>query len=286
MAAPHVAGVAALCIGEGGRAGPCATLTAPQIVARVRADAQAYRSADPGSGFAGDPLAPFDGGQVFGFLAHVGPDTSLDAAPEGTTRETQPEFRFSSDDEAVTFQCSLDGAPFEPCASPVRLAPQADGPHAFSVRAIDAAGNLDASAAARSFAIDTAPPPQPTPTPTPDPTPAPTLAPTPTADVTAPRLAVGISSQRLSTVLRRGLGFRIRCSEACALDSRVLVAGAEAGRKRAGSSAAKRTIAVRLRSAVRRRLAGRRSVLLQLRIVATDANGNATSFRRSVRVRV
>ena len=36
MAAPHVAGLVALCKGEGGVAGPCAGLTTPQVIARMR----------------------------------------------------------------------------------------------------------------------------------------------------------------------------------------------------------------------------------------------------------
>jgi subtilisin family serine protease len=69
MATPHVAALAALCIGEGGRPGPCAGLTPAQIAARLRADAQAHTATLATYGFAGDPARPFSG-VYFGYLAH------------------------------------------------------------------------------------------------------------------------------------------------------------------------------------------------------------------------
>ena len=63
-AAPHAAGVAALCHGEGGAAGPCAGLMPVQIVQKLRTDAAAY--ATPTNGFVGDPLHPI--GRFYGHL--------------------------------------------------------------------------------------------------------------------------------------------------------------------------------------------------------------------------
>jgi subtilisin family serine protease len=59
MAAPHVAGVVALCHGNGGVAGPCAGLAPAPVRQRVRADAQ--DAAVAGFGFAGDLLRPVTG---------------------------------------------------------------------------------------------------------------------------------------------------------------------------------------------------------------------------------
>lgn len=53
MAAPHVAGTAALCIREGSADGPCAGLSAAHIVRRLRAGAAAHSAS--GNGFSGDP---------------------------------------------------------------------------------------------------------------------------------------------------------------------------------------------------------------------------------------
>jgi subtilisin family serine protease len=66
QAAPHIAGTVALCIGDGGEAGPCAGLAPSAVIARVRSNAAAAASLT--SGFAGDPLRPASG-RYFGFLA-------------------------------------------------------------------------------------------------------------------------------------------------------------------------------------------------------------------------
>jgi subtilisin len=65
FAAPHVAGVAALCLGENGAAGPCAGLTPAQIVQKLRRDAAEHATAT--NGFVGDPLHSF--GRFYGHLA-------------------------------------------------------------------------------------------------------------------------------------------------------------------------------------------------------------------------
>jgi subtilisin len=69
QAAPHVAGALALCLSDGGIAGPCAGLTPAQIIAKVRADAAANASSS--NGFAGDPLRPLSG-KYFGYLVSAG----------------------------------------------------------------------------------------------------------------------------------------------------------------------------------------------------------------------
>jgi subtilisin family serine protease len=93
MAAPHVAGVVASCLGEAGRSGPCAGLTPAQITAKLRADAGERTLRDPAHGFAGDPSRPRDG-RFYGHLAWEGSaDASLSAAPVPMTparSEPQP----------------------------------------------------------------------------------------------------------------------------------------------------------------------------------------------------
>jgi subtilisin family serine protease len=66
QAAPHVAGTVALCIGNGGVAGPCAGLAPAAVIARVRSDAAG--AASLANGYAGDPLRPLSG-KYFGYLA-------------------------------------------------------------------------------------------------------------------------------------------------------------------------------------------------------------------------
>jgi subtilisin len=68
QAAPHVAGAVALCLNDGGTAGPCAGMTPAQVVAEVRGDAAAGSSIS--TGFLGDPLRPV-GGKYYGYLVNA-----------------------------------------------------------------------------------------------------------------------------------------------------------------------------------------------------------------------
>ena len=66
FASPLVAGAAALCIAGG----PCAGLTPAQIMQKLVSDAAAYNTANPGYGFAGDPLRP-QAGKYYGYLVRA-----------------------------------------------------------------------------------------------------------------------------------------------------------------------------------------------------------------------
>jgi large repetitive protein len=89
----------------------------------------------------------------------LAPDTSIDAQPADPSAETTAEFRFSANEARVAFECRLDAADFAPCDSPALYSDLADGEHRFEVRAIDQAGNVDASAAAFAWTVDTEPEP-------------------------------------------------------------------------------------------------------------------------------
>jgi hypothetical protein len=69
-------------------------------------------------------------------------------------------FDFSSSEEDSTFECSLDGSDWAACESPYELQEVAAGEHALEVRATDAAGNLDTSAAEFPFAVEPLPAPE------------------------------------------------------------------------------------------------------------------------------
>ncbi len=83
------------------------------------------------------------------------PETEILLGPDGPTSDADPTFALRAD-EVATFECSLDGAAFTPCASPVVLTGLADGNHAFGARATDLAGNTDPMPAMRSWTSDTA----------------------------------------------------------------------------------------------------------------------------------
>jgi subtilisin family serine protease len=81
MASPHVAGSVALCLGEGTTGGPCAGMTAAQVVAKMRADAEAHSTASTSYGFSGDPARPVTG-RYYGWLVwDGGPQTAPAPTP-------------------------------------------------------------------------------------------------------------------------------------------------------------------------------------------------------------
>jgi uncharacterized delta-60 repeat protein len=82
------------------------------------------------------------------------PETTITGGPGGTTTDGTPTFEFGSSEGGATFACRVDGNAFSPCSSPYTTSPLGDGPHAFEVRATDAAGNVDPSPATRSFIVD------------------------------------------------------------------------------------------------------------------------------------
>jgi predicted outer membrane repeat protein len=86
------------------------------------------------------------------------PDTTLESTPPATTHDSTPEFRFSSPETGVTFQCALDSGVYTACSSPYAVAALADGAHTFAVRAVDSAGNTDPTPATSGFIVDTLPP--------------------------------------------------------------------------------------------------------------------------------
>ncbi|MCD6726100.1 MAG: Ig-like domain-containing protein, partial [Solirubrobacteraceae bacterium] len=76
------------------------------------------------------------------------PTASIASGPQGTVASTSATFGLAADDASATFQCSLDGGAFAACASPKSYTGLADGGHTFSVRAVDAAGNVGSAASA------------------------------------------------------------------------------------------------------------------------------------------
>ncbi|MGH2499079.1 MAG: S8 family serine peptidase [Candidatus Limnocylindria bacterium] len=179
MAAPHLAGIAALCFGSGGAAGPCAAFSPSQVRAELRAGAAGH--ATTANGFAGDPLRPVTG-KHFGYLAWAGRYTTAPAADI-----TAPVISGVSASSITSSGATITWTTDEASDSSVGLATTAGGPYAFTTpsqtagvtshsvalsalsasttyyyvaRSADAAGNTAASAES-SFATatpDTTPP--------------------------------------------------------------------------------------------------------------------------------
>ena len=64
------------------------------------------------------------------------------ASTHGLVASTTATFSFSDTEPGVSFRCSRDGGEFAACTSPKSYTSLAQGAHTFSVRAVDAAGNL------------------------------------------------------------------------------------------------------------------------------------------------
>jgi len=82
----------------------------------------------------------------------AGPDARIADGPAGTLAAPRATFAFVSTDPAATFECSVDGAAFSSCTSPWTIFALRNGPHAFNVRARNAAG-VTGAAAGRAFQV-------------------------------------------------------------------------------------------------------------------------------------
>lgn len=109
------------------------------------------------------------------------PSTTIASGPPEQNAVATASFGFASDDGDATFECrrNLDGgdhSAWAACANPLTLTGLAEGEHRLEVRAVDVAGNADATPAAYSWTVDlTAPD-------------APTLTEEPPLSTKAPRL--------------------------------------------------------------------------------------------------
>lgn len=99
-------------------------------------------------------------------LDTTAPDTTVDRVDtDGRTAAVS----FSSNEAGVSFQCSGGAGAWTPCTSP-RVVTLTDAPSSLAVRAVDVAGNVDATPATAAIpAVTVAPTAAPTPAPTPAP---------------------------------------------------------------------------------------------------------------------
>jgi hypothetical protein len=80
------------------------------------------------------------------------PETTITDGPKKKTSKKKARFEFTSDEPGSTFECSLDGTPFQPCSSPEE-AKVKRGKHTFEVRATDASANTDPTPATQSWTV-------------------------------------------------------------------------------------------------------------------------------------
>jgi hypothetical protein len=81
------------------------------------------------------------------------PETTITKDAPKKTRKHKVKFKFIADEPGSSFECKLDKKRYKPCSSPKKLKRLKRGKHKFKVRAIDAAGNVDPSAAKDKFKV-------------------------------------------------------------------------------------------------------------------------------------
>jgi outer membrane protein OmpA-like peptidoglycan-associated protein len=91
------------------------------------------------------------------------PTTTMSSQPAAHSSSTTATFDFDGADETtatddLTFQCSLDGGGYAPCASPATFSGLTEASHTLAVRTVDGAGNVDATPASYTWTVDTTPP--------------------------------------------------------------------------------------------------------------------------------
>ena len=80
------------------------------------------------------------------------PQTTIKRAKINQAKD-KATFKFASSEAGSSFECKLDKKRFKSCSSPKTYKRLRTGRHKFKVRATDAAGNLDSSAAVKRFRI-------------------------------------------------------------------------------------------------------------------------------------
>jgi MYXO-CTERM domain-containing protein len=106
------------------------------------------RATDTGGGVVEDPPASYTW-----TVDLTPPNTSIVSGPLASSVFTTATFGFQGTDTPVTFECSLDGAAYAACPATHTIASLGIGHHTLSVRAKDAAGNVDLSPAPYAWDI-------------------------------------------------------------------------------------------------------------------------------------
>jgi CSLREA domain-containing protein len=104
----------------------------------------------------GQPGALNSDGTDIGAVELRGASVTITAGPDGgVIPGDRATFVFEGSRPGQAFECSLDGAPFSPCGSPLELRGLSEGEHTFSVRAVDSPDGVGGNTETRSFRVDT-----------------------------------------------------------------------------------------------------------------------------------
>ena len=86
----------------------------------------------------------------------VAPDTTIATKPTDPSASATGAFTFTSNESPVTFECNLDSGGWAACTASTTTPALPNGSHTLSVRATDAAGNVDATPASYTWVINAA----------------------------------------------------------------------------------------------------------------------------------
>jgi len=95
-------------------------------------------------------------------IDRTAPETTITSQPASQSASASATFTFSSADASASFEARLDSVAYAPATSPLNFTGLAEGAHTFAVRALDAAGNADATPASYTWTVDTTAPSAPT----------------------------------------------------------------------------------------------------------------------------
>ena len=195
------------------------------------------------------------------------PVASIVAGPNPFTRSSVATFDLAST-EPGTFQCRLDAAPFALCADPTLLTGLVRGPHTFTVRSIDGAGNVSAEVT-RFWQVDQK----------------------------GPRVTATISVARRGALARTGVVIAATtCDERCTVtvEAKLLIPGAIPVRARvitrtltinpAITGLARARLSNSRLGAIRQSLRSGRTVRVFLNVTAVDRAGNRTVIHANIPV--
>jgi len=194
----------------------------------------------------------------------------IDSAPPVTTignvtvSGSTARVTFSSE-AGATFDCSLDGGPFQACTSPKEYTGLSAGSHGVRVRAIDSVGNVGAPVEATFTIAGPVTPPDTT---------APKVRPKPRSVKVSPkgRFKVGLRCPR--TEIRCRIVLKVRYRGQTVARKRVTVAGGDTAR-----------VTLRLKRSARAALALRGRLRVLALTTARDAAGNRATTRTRLRLR-
>jgi Tol biopolymer transport system component len=215
------------------------------------------------------------------------PETSYVAGPgQGETVPAgQVRFEFASDESGSTFQARITpGSDWQAATSPLTV-DLAAGSYRFEVRAIDPAGNVDASPVSVDFSVvgEGGPPPPPPPPP-------------PGGDDDPPDVELSADSKQQ---LGKRIEIEVTCDEACSVeaDGTVKAQGKRKGQGKRAKTLGLREIdeelepgdseTLRLRGSdnVRRKLKRAKKGTARITVTATDEADNSSEERLRIRLR-